>query len=69
MDEALKSLEREVDVIDLIRSNRFVHIALRHLLQPVLYEELKAQSKFVDIVSQVNPSSEKELDDDISKEV
>ena len=49
MEHALKSLEKEVDVIKMIRSRRFVHLALRHLLDSTVRKELKAKSKCAQI--------------------
>ena len=46
MEEAFKKLEKEIDVVKLIRSRRFVHMALRHLLDNSVRKELKAQSRF-----------------------
>ena len=45
MEQALAALEKEVQVINLIRSRRFVHRALKHLLDPALRKELKLQSE------------------------
>ena len=44
MEQARASLSKEVDIIKLVRSRRFVHKALKHLLDPVLRKELKSQS-------------------------
>ena len=44
MEQARENLSREVDIIRLVRSRRFVHKALKHLLDPVLRKELKSQS-------------------------
>ena len=41
MDEALTALGKEVDIIKMIRSRRFVNLALKHLLEPTLWKELK----------------------------
>ena len=49
MDKALAVLEKEVDIVKLIRSRRFMNIALKHLLGPTLHKELKARSKFHEI--------------------
>ena len=43
MDRAREALEQEVDIIKLIRSRRFVHMALKHLLDPTLRKELKSR--------------------------
>ena len=45
MEKAVKALESEVGIIEMIRSRRFVHKALKHLLQPKIYDELKAESQ------------------------
>ena len=49
METARKALAKEVDIIRLIRSRRFVNSALKHLLDPGLHKDLKAQSKFEEI--------------------
>ena len=36
MENARASLEKEVEMMKMIRSKRFVHLALKHLLNPVL---------------------------------
>ena len=40
---------KEIDIVDLIKSKRYLHLALRHLLKPKLRKELKALSEQVDI--------------------
>ena len=50
MDSARTALEKEVDVIRLIKSRRFVHLALKHLLGPALRKELKQRSKLHEVV-------------------
>ena len=49
MEEAFKKLEKEIDVVKMIRSRRFVHMALRHLLEYSVRKELKAKSHFKEI--------------------
>ena len=40
MDHAHESLEKEMDIIEVIRFRRFVLLALKQILQPELYQEL-----------------------------
>ena len=42
MERARKALENEVEVVEIIRSLRFIHLALKHLLDPALIKELKS---------------------------
>ena len=49
METARKALAKEVDIIRLIRSGRFVNRALKHLLDPGLHKDFKAQSQFEEI--------------------
>ena len=49
MDQARKTLEKEVDIIEMIRSRRFVHLTLYHLLEPSVRKQLKAESQFVEV--------------------
>ena len=49
MDKAREALEKEVDIIKMIRSRRFVNMALKHLLNPVHRKELKSRSKYQEI--------------------
>ena len=58
MNEARKALEKEVDILEIIKSRRFFHIALRHLLKPALHEEFEARSKFFEINTDQQHSSE-----------
>ena len=46
MEMAREALEKEVDIIQIIRSNRLVHTALMKLLGDSAYRELKARSQF-----------------------
>ena len=49
MQRAIEKLEKEIDVIKLIRSRRFVHLALKNLLENSVRKELKAKSQYVEI--------------------
>ena len=49
LHKSLKKLQKEVDVIKLIRSKRFVHLALKHLLDNTVRKELKAKSRFKEV--------------------
>ena len=51
MDKARKALEQEVDIIKMIRSNRFMELALRHLLKPAVHKALKEKSNFAEVSS------------------
>ena len=44
MEDARRTLERELDIIDLVKSKRYLHLALRHLLQPDVRKQLKEKS-------------------------
>ena len=45
MEQAHETLEKEMDVIEVIRFRRFVTLALKKTLTPELYQELKAHSQ------------------------
>ena len=49
MDQARAALEKEVEIIKLIRSQRFIHMALKHLLDPPLRQKLKQKSQFREV--------------------
>ena len=49
MDQARAALEKEVEIIKLIRSRRFIHMALKHLLDPHLRQKLKQKSQFREV--------------------
>ena len=49
MERAREALANEVDIIQLIRSRRFVHRALKQLLNPGLLRVLIEQSQFEEI--------------------
>ena len=51
MERARKSLEKEVDVIQMIRHRRFVDMALRLLLEKPVHDELKVKSKYEEVSS------------------
>ena len=57
MEKSREALVKEADIIRVIRSRRFVHLALKHLLDPGVRKELKAQSQFTDIDIQNASSS------------
>ena len=45
MDKARKQLEREVDIVEIVRSRRYFHMALKHLLTPSVRKDLKTRSQ------------------------
>ena len=50
MDRARESLlAKEVDLIQIIRSRRFVHLAIKQLLDKAVRKELKQKSQFSEI--------------------
>ena len=51
MEKALRELKKQVDVIKMIRSRRFVDLALRYLLDNAVRIELKKRSKYEEINS------------------
>ena len=57
MENARASFEKEVEIMKMIRSKRFVHLALKHLLDPVLHKQLKTLSKFQEINSEQKVST------------
>ena len=57
MEQARKALEKEVDVIRLIRSRRYFNLALKHLLDPEVVKELKSRSLLKEIDSKLIDSS------------
>ena len=42
-------MEEEVDIIRIIRSRRFIHMALKHLLDPKVHKELEKQCQFLEV--------------------
>ena len=52
MEKARDSLVKQVEIMKMIQSMRFVRLALKHLLDPALRKELKTQSKFQEIDSE-----------------
>ena len=52
MERARAALEKEVDVIQMIRTRRFVLMALKHLLDPALHKEFKSQSQALQLDTQ-----------------
>ena len=67
MDSARTALEKEGDVIRLIKSRRFMHLALKHLLDPALHKELKQRSKLHEVDLQRSISSTTRIQE-VSKE-
>ena len=49
MERAYATLKQEMDVIELIRARRFTYMALKHLLDPPKYRELKTRSLLAEI--------------------
>ena len=49
MEQARAALEKELDIVHLVRSRRFIKIALKHLLGRQLRKEFKARSNFEEI--------------------
>ena len=45
LKEAREALRKEADIVKLIRSRRFVHLALKHLLDPQHRKQLKLMSQ------------------------
>ena len=50
MKKAMGQLKREVDIVEIVRSRRFLHLAIGRLLDLTALTELKELSKF-EIVS------------------
>ena len=69
MEKSREALLKESDVIRLIRSRRFVDLALKHLLDPGVRKELKAQSQFTEIDIQTYSSSPAEVKQDVDNRV
>ena len=49
MERARASLEKEADILKFFRTQRFLLMAIKHLLDPALRKELKAKSKYKEI--------------------
>ena len=49
MEKARASLEKEADILKFFRTQRFLLMATKHLLDPALRKELKAKSKYKEI--------------------
>ena len=49
MENACAALEKEVDIVKIIKSKRFAHMALKHLLLPEMYKKFKHKSQFTKI--------------------
>ena len=48
LHKAVETMEEEVDIIRIIRSRRFIHMALKHLLDPKVHKELELKSQFLE---------------------
>ena len=46
MEEARESLEKELDFIRIIQSRRYIHSALKHLLDTKVRKQLKQESQY-----------------------
>ena len=46
---AREALSKEADILNILRTHRFVLMALKHLLDPALRKELKTRSKCKEI--------------------
>ena len=46
MEEARTTLEKELDFIRIIRSQRYIHSALKHLLDTKVRKQLKLESQY-----------------------
>ena len=64
MDRAVSRLEKEVDIVKMIRSRRFLHLALERLFDKQTLQELRALSKFelVEVVKKEKSKSKKVLE-------
>ena len=49
LESACEALEKEVDIVKIVRSKRLMHIALKHLLLPEVYRKFKQESRFTKI--------------------
>ena len=63
MEKSREALSKETDIIRLIRSQRFVHLALKHLLEPGVLKKLKSQSELKEIDFENSSSSPAAADD------
>ena len=59
IDKARKILDAELNIIDIVKSRRYFHLALTHLLPKNKRKELIARSAF----TEVNPSDESDSSD------
>ena len=46
IERARKALEKEMDIIELLKSRRFYHYAFEKLLTPEQYQEMKERSEY-----------------------
>ena len=45
MDTAIEKLVNEIDIIGIIQSRRFLHLSIKHLLEPSVIKQLKKESE------------------------
>ena len=57
IEQARASLEKQVDILSMIKSRRYVHLALKHLIEPTVRKELKMRSQIQDVDSEKSASS------------
>ena len=72
MEKARAALQKELTFTKIIRSRRFVHMALKHLLDQSLRKKLKSQSQFQEINIEKAKSSQmdnKEGENDRSRTI
>ena len=55
MKNARLALEKEIDIVQMIRSRRFVHAAIKHIIEPEVLKELKLRSKFKEVIMKKEP--------------
>ena len=68
MEKAHEALKKEVDIIKLIQSRRFMRMALKHLLDPTLQREFKSRSQFQKIhLEETDAASGKEVNEEMSR--
>ena len=68
MEKAHEALQKEVDIIKLIQSRRFMHMALKHLLDPTLHKEFKTRSQLQKIHLEENGvASRKDANEKMSR--
>ena len=55
MKNARLALEKEIDIVQMIRSRRFVHAAVKHIIEPEVLKELKLRGKFEEVTIEKKP--------------